>query len=108
MDLIRISGWTSSGEGRGGEAGGEEGREGLRPPPPHPSSSLPEARRVRAWPKLQPIGPPLFLSTFNFCFQRIIARGNCKGPPCARSRLRGPRRKAARTAAGARARALTP
>lgn len=52
------------------------GRSGLTSPSP----SLPEAQHVRAWPKLQPIGPPLFLPTFNFCFQRIIARGNCKGP----------------------------
>lgn len=28
--------------------------------------------------------PPLSLPTFNFCFQRIIARGNCKGPVLAR------------------------
>lgn len=71
MGLIRISGWTST-RGRGRAGGGEAW--------PSPSPSLPEAQHVRAWPKLQLIGPPLFLPTFNFCFQRIIARGNCKGP----------------------------
>lgn len=59
---------------------GWAGRGEALPPRPPPSPSLPEAQHVRAWPKLQPIGPPLFLPTFNFCFQRIIARGNCKGP----------------------------
>lgn len=58
---------------------------------PPPSPSLPEAQHVRAGPKLQPIGPPLFLPTFNFCFQRIIARGNCKGPVLVRGAGSGDR-----------------
>lgn len=100
MGLIRISGWTST-RGRGRAGGGE-----TMPPP---SPSLPEAQHVRAWPKLQPVGPPLFLLTFNFCFQRIIARGNCKGPVLARSRLRGPQCEEARTTLVHKpARTLTP
>jgi hypothetical protein len=64
---------------RAGGAGRGDGEE--RPElPPLPYPSLPEAQHVRVWPKLQPIGPPLLLSTFNFCFRRIIARGNCQGP----------------------------
>lgn len=69
-----------------------EGRVGGGEALPPPSPSLPEAQHVRAWPKLQPIGPPLFLPTFNFCFQRIIARGNCKGPVLVRGAGSGDRR----------------